>query len=331
MSKRENALYEWLKPTLQNKPFTIHPLTGDASFRRYYRINCDNKTYIVMDAPPDKEAITPFIDVNDILSTTGVLTPHIYATDINQGFLLLDDFGDKLLLNALSSQNQDALYLQAIHTLIQIQHCPSSTIPVFDKDHILKELSIFEEWFLQAYLQLTLSASEQLMLNKTFDWIANQLSQHPKVFIHRDYHSRNLMIVESTDTPQLGVIDFQDAMDGPITYDLVSLLKDCYIKLPEPAYFDYAGTFYQQQPLVHGWTLPEFLDEVDYCGLQRHLKVLGVFSRLNLRDNKPGYLKDLPLTLDYTMSCLKRHNILLPLFQFMDTRVRPRFMEKHGQ
>lgn len=325
MSSRKNALNKWLLEILNTPSFTIRPLTGDASFRRYFRLSCEGKTYIVMDAPPDKEAIAPFIKVDEILSSAKVRTPKIHAADIIQGFIMLDDFGDILLLKGISTQNQDALYLEAIRTLVQIQQCPTYAIPAFDKSHMLKEIGLFQEWFLQAYLNLTLRPSEQIMLNEIFDWLTEKLSQQPQVFIHRDYHSRNLMIIN---IPKLGVIDFQDAMRGPITYDLVSLLKDCYIKLPDAAYYDYAGAFYQRQPLVQGWTLPEFIDEMDYCGLQRHLKVLGIFCRLYLRDNKSGYLNDLPLTLDYTMTCLKRHTTLQPLLQFMSTRVVPRFMEK---
>jgi hypothetical protein len=170
---------------------------------------------------------------------------------------------------------------------------------------------------------LSLTTDEEHLIHTTFNTIAERVAAQPQVFIHRDYHSRNLMILND----QIGVIVFQDAMFGPVTYDLASLLKDCYTKLPEAAYQQYVGLFYQRQPLAQTWSLQSFEDELDYCGLQRHLKVLGIFCRLYLRDNKPNYLQDLPLTMEYTLTCLKRHAELSPLLQLMEKRVLPQFRE----
>lgn len=323
MQTRENALNEWLNIQLAPIPFTLIPLTGDASFRRYFRLSLPTTTKIVMDAPPDKETLVPFIHIQRTLSAQGILTPIVHAVDLKQGFALLDDLGDTLLLHMLTEHNRDHYYAKAIDTLTNIQACSTRSLPVFDKQHMLKEMSLFHDWFLNAYLKLSLTSAEEQIIQTTLNAIADRVAAQPQVFIHRDYHSRNLMIVED----KLGVIDFQDAMLGPVTYDLASLLKDCYIKLPETTYQQYADQFYQHQPLVQRWSMQAFMEEVDYCGLQRHLKVLGIFCRLHLRDNKPNYLQDLPLTLDYTLTCLRRHAALSPLLQFMEKRVFPQFME----
>lgn len=327
MQTRQNALNEWLQIQLNQSSFTLTPLAGDASFRHYLRLSSNNATRIVMDAPPEKENIVPFIRVNQTLQSMGVRTPTIHAVDLKQGFILLDDLGDKLLLNTITQRNQDNLYHSALNTLIHIQKCPTESIPIFDKAHMLKEISLFHDWFLTAYLGLTLTPEEEQILGTTFNALTDHLANQPQVFIHRDYHSRNLMVIEENAPSQLGVIDFQDAMYGPITYDLASLLKDCYIKLPQAAYNNYLEFFHQHQPLVQQWSIQTMMNEVDFCGLQRHLKVLGIFCRLALRDNKPNYLGDLPLTMDYTIACLKRHPSFTPFLQFMEERVLPQFME----
>ncbi len=323
MQTRENALNEWLKLQLNPVSFTLTPLTGDASFRRYSRLSSATGTKIVMDAPPDKEALAPFIHIQRALQAIGILTPVVHAANLEQGFALLDDLGDTLLLHALTDSNRDKYYALAMQTLVDMQQCPGQSLPAFDKQHMLNEMSLFHDWFLKAYLKLSLTAAEERLIHTTFNAIADRVAAQPQVFIHRDYHSRNLMIVNE----KLGVIDFQDAMFGPVTYDLASLLKDCYTKLPDAAYQQYVELFYQRQPLAQTWSLQTFKDEVDYCGLQRHLKVLGIFCRLHLRDNKPNYLQDLPLTMAYTLTCLKRHAELSPLLQLLEERVLPQFME----
>lgn len=320
MHNRENALKIWLEKTLSPSRFELMPLTGDASFRRYFRLHCDNMTRIVMDAPPATEALEPFLAVGNLLTNNGIRTPKIQALDKEQGFAILDDFGDLLLLNQLNPNNVDRLYLQAIDTLLLMNHSETSTLPEFDKQFILYELAIFKEWFLQAYLKIELSTDEELLLDETFDWLSSKLLQQPQVFIHRDYHSRNIMVLANND---LGIIDFQDAMHGPITYDLVSLLKDCYIQWPREKIESWLQYFYEKEKLIQQqYSLPDFIKAFDYCGLQRHLKVLGVFSRLFLRDNKPNYLKDLPLTLHYVMACLESDVELKPFYQFIQKKVR---------
>lgn len=324
MPYRQNALNKWLEQLPEISDFSLKPLAGDASFRRYYRLNCNDTSYIVMDAPPDKEAMHPFVNIGKLLRLNGIRTPKIIAFDESRGFALLEDFGDGLLLNKLAPATADKLYQSAINTLIHIQQCPTSApgpLPCFDEPFISGELNVFKQWFLQAYLALHLSSDEEQLIQNTFAWLANEISRQPKVFIHRDYHSRNIMIPETIDDPRLAIIDFQDAMKGPFTYDLVSLLKDCYIQWPRDDVMRWVTFFYEQSPITKQWSLPSLVRAFDICGLQRHLKVLGVFARLSLRDNKHHYLKDLPLTLHYLLATLEDYEELHPFYQFMQQRI----------
>ena len=330
MHTRQNALNKWLKNIVGDTPFTLTPLAGDASFRRYFRLQSGGLTRVVMDAPPDKETITSFIDVGNILTSIGVHTPAIHAVEYSQGFIVLEDLGDQLLLKALSNDNADTLYTEAINTLLRLQQCSPShpQIANFDKFFMLQELSLFREWFLEAYLALELTAKDKLCLEKTFDWLTTEIAAQPQVFIHRDYQSRNLIVVDQNNPSDLGVIDFQDAMYGPFTYDLVSLLKDCYLQWPRAQIINWASYFYDKLPAQQGWSLTEFMRAFDFCGLQRHLKVLGIFCRLHLRDHKATYLSDLPLTFNYVNSCLESYSELEPLYQFMQEKVYLPFAEK---
>ncbi|MBY0377210.1 MAG: phosphotransferase [Gammaproteobacteria bacterium] len=322
MHNRQSALNKWLEKKLGSSQFSINLLAGDASCRRYFRLHHNDLMQIIMDAPPNKETIEPFLTVAALLNKAGVRTPKIYDFDINQGFAILDDLGDTLLLNKLSPETADRLYREAIDTLIVMQSCPSSGLPYFDQQFILSELTIFKEWFLQAYLKIEITSKEESLLNETFAWLSNKITQQPQVFIHRDYHSRNIMLLNNNDKLELGIIDFQDAMRGPFGYDLVSLLKDCYIQWPREKIMAWLTYFYNQTEIAKQYSLPAFIRAFDYCGLQRHLKILGVFSRLYLRDNKPNYLQDLPLTLNYVMASLECHDELQPFYQFIQNRIR---------
>jgi len=329
MHTRENALHQWLKKNIGDAPFTLSNVAGDASFRRYFRIHYGDSTRIIMDAPPDKETILPFIHIAKKLSAIGVHTPFIYAVEENQGFMLLEDLGDQLLLNTLTKDNSDLFYRQAMETLLKIQQSPldDQNLPSFDEHHMQSELALFREWFLQAYLNITLNEDEETLLEHTFKKLTAELAVLPKVLIHRDFHSRNLMVIDSN--KGIGVLDFQDAMSGPIVYDLVSLLKDCYIQWPREKVIEWLRFFYQQMPTQDGLSLKEFTRAFDCCGLQRHLKVLGIFSRLYLRDNKDGYLRDLPLVMNYVNACLESYEEFHPFYQWMQERVCPLFAEKH--
>ncbi|WED42654.1 aminoglycoside phosphotransferase family protein [Legionella cardiaca] len=325
MQNRQNALNKWLERILTPASFSISALTGDASFRQYFRLHMNGMTRIIMDAPPDREAMQPFLTVSELLISLGIQAPKVYALDKTQGFAILDDFGDELLLKHLSAKTADILYTAAMAIILLMQSYPSTNtaqLPLFDKKFMLQELAIFREWFLHAYLKIQLSHEEEGLLMSTFDWLTNEISSQPQVLIHRDYHSRNIMLMDESKNFQLGVIDFQDAMVGPFTYDLVSLLKDCYIQWPREKVMEWLSSFQQESPLAKHWFQEDFIRAFDLCGLQRHLKVLGVFSRLYLRDSKPNYLQDLPLTLHYVMACLESYKELEPFYQFMQKRIR---------
>jgi len=330
MHTRQNALNKWLKKTLGQTQFTLLPLAGDASFRQYFRLQYGNVTRVVMDAPPDKEAVNPFINIGNRLSTIGIHTPAIHAVDTVNGFLLLEDLGDQLFLNVLNHDNAHVLYTGAISTLLKLQQCPTSQpqLPHFDTSFMLNEISLFREWFLQAHLGLQLCSEDNKLLDSTFNWLVSQIATQPQAFIHRDYHSRNLLVVDQTNPHDLGVIDFQDAMHGPFTYDIVSLLKDCYIQWPREQTLHWLNLFYRNLSIEHHYSFTEFTRAFDLCGLQRHLKVLGVFCRLHLRDNKPAYLRDLPLTLNYVTACLESYPELQPLYHFIEQSVYRPFLEK---
>mgnify|MGYP000258105298 CR=1 FL=1 len=325
MHNRQNALNKWLEEILAPNQFTLTPLAGDASFRRYYRLHHQGCTQVVMDAPPDKETIEPFLAIATLLNSVGLKAPQVKAVDKVQGFAILEDFGDTLLLNNLSADTADKLYALAMDNLCRLQNCSISgpiTVPCFDKAFILYELNVFKEWFLDIYLKIKLTSNETTLIEDTFAWLSQEIEQQPKVLIHRDYHSRNLMLLGKNDEFELGIIDFQDAMSGPFTYDLVSLLKDCYIQWPREQIMAWLAYFHKQTPIAQQYSLSAFVRAFDLCGLQRHLKVLGVFSRLYLRDNKPNYLQDLPLTLHYVMTCLESYAELQDFYQFMQVRIK---------
>jgi N-acetylmuramate 1-kinase len=326
MHNRQNALYRWLEQLYgPAASFTLIPLKGDASFRRYFRLYHQDLRQVIMDAPPDKEDLEAFLAIANLLSRSGIRIPQIHAFDKVQGFAILEDFGDTLLLDQLCLQTAYKLYPAAIKTLIRMQDYLTSDLkqlPSFDKPFILAELNLFREWFIHLYLGIQLTSKEETLLHQTFDWLSNEISQQPQIFIHRDYQSRNIMLLPNDEDIELGIIDFQDAMQGPITYDLVSLLKDCYIQWPREQVIGWLSDFYQQAPIAKQYSLPDFIRAFDFCGLQRHLKVLGVFCRLHLRDKKANYLPDLPLTLHYVMDCLESYEELKPFYQFMQTRIR---------
>lgn len=329
MQKRQNALNQWLNQLFYPSQFTLTSLVADASFRCYHRLFIENKTFVVMDAPPEKESLNSFLKVGQTLSALGVHTPKVYEVEPQLGFILLEDLGDNLLLNTLAPNTQDGLYKAAMTTILQIQQCQKlSDFPVFNRAFMLQEMFLFRDWFLHQYLALTLDAEEEKLLLTTFNWIVDQVARQPQVLIHRDYHSRNLLVIKAHTPFHLGVIDFQDAMQGPWTYDLVSLLKDCYIQWPHDQIQQWLSYFYHALPNNFNQPLPYFIHDFEVCGLQRHLKVLGIFCRLHLRDQKSAYLKDLPLVLKYVLACLEQLHEIRPFYQWMQQKIQPEFMEK---
>jgi aminoglycoside/choline kinase family phosphotransferase len=328
MPNRLEALHLWLSECCTSPLLSIQALAGDASFRKYYRITgCLPKqscaTYIVMDAPAPQEKIEDFVTISHLLKEMDITTPGILKENIPQGFLLLEDFGNQLLLDTLTPQNVDAFYHQAMNIILQMQRqYRHQSIPCFDKAYMHQEMQLFTDWFLTKHLKLELKTHEQHLLTQTFQDIAAQISTQPQTFIHRDFHSRNLMVLPHQ---QLGVIDFQDAMLGPRTYDLVSLLKDCYISWPINRQKQWVNYFRNNlDPTI---PLETFWQEYTLCGLQRHLKVLGIFCRIFYRDGKTRYMADLPLVWDYMFTALSELAIFPELQEWLSYKIEPLFKQ----
>ncbi len=321
MQQRENALNQWLCQIDPNNHFAVAPLAGDASFRRYWRAHQNTQSYVVMDAPPEKESLTPFIHTAKIFNQLGIKVPQIMAVEPTLGFMLLEDFGDDLFFKSVTgSPSVEEYYLAAINILHQLQkHTPKNIdLPEFNQAHMQQELDYFLMWFLDAYLNRTLSPQEKIMLQDACHYIVEAIDQQPKVIIHRDFHSRNLLVLHRY-PPTLGVIDFQDAMMGPLAYDLVSLLKDCYLTWPKAQIDAWVLYFYKNSTQAQQQSLEAFKHDFELCGIQRHLKVLGIFCRLHLRDGKSDYLQHLPLIVEYLMQSMQQIPALKPMLNFMNT------------
>ncbi len=313
---RHNEIHHWLKKILQSTPYSLDTASSDASFRRYFRVTTDKQSWILMDAPPAQEDTKPFIKVASFLYQHGVHVPEIIAQDEQLGFLLLSDFGNQPYLELLNNQSVESLYQSAIDSLITIQTIASDAInlPPYDQALLQQEMDLFPRWFLEQHL----SVEPPSFLQSTFDLLIDNALEQPQVIVHRDYHSRNLM---HTVQNSPGIIDFQDAVIGPISYDLVSLLRDCYISWPEQTLadcIDYYLTQAQQKGLLVGISTEQFTRWFDLMGLQRHIKVLGIFCRLNYRDNKPNYINDLPLTLHYVKQISAKYPEFSELHRFLE-------------
>jgi aminoglycoside/choline kinase family phosphotransferase len=324
MGQRFSALKSWLEGLEQLGPFNLAPASDDASFRRYFRVGTqDGKSFIAMDAPPDKEDLTPFLEVAEVFARFGVHVPEPLAMDLDQGFLLLSDLGQTQYLQVLNPETVERHYADALGALMSIQACVcGDVLPPYDRELLMREMRLFPDWLLEQQLGLKLSREEHQRLDELFELlIANALEQ-PRVAVHRDYHSRNLMV----SCPNPGVLDFQDAVFGPVTYDLVSLLKDCYIAWPREQVKHWVQGYFELA-LQSGVLRPEhendFLRWFDLMGVQRHLKASGIFARLNLRDGKPGYLKDIPRTLGYILELEAEYPELRDLIDLLKQRVMP--------
>ncbi len=313
---RLTQLQQWLNSLSENTYTDLRSASADASFRQYFRVtnNKDNKTYIVMDAPPEKEDCHPFLLVTDLIRGVGVNAPDVISLDIQQGFLLLDDLGSRPYLDYLDDDSANKLYSDAIDALVKMQTI-DGMLPAYDEERLQTEMDLFETWYLNRHLDIQLNDKQKASLNQTFDLLIKNASEQPQVFVHRDYHSRNLMI---TDENNPGVIDYQDAVIGPITYDLVSLFKDCYIEWPRERIELWLELYLARispDRLIDKDTLIRWFD---LMGVQRHLKVLGIFARLNYRDGKSQYLDDLPLTLKYVLDMCQQYDELQPLKQLFE-------------
>ena len=307
-----DKIKEWIAST----PYKNHTLTiasADASFRKYYRLTDEKSTVLLMDSSLEKESLEPFIDVTSRLLNAGVQAPHILERNLEDGFLIIEDFGNTHYLNLLNEKNYKQLYSQAMDEIIKMQKADTSGLPLYDKAFLHFEMDLMQEWYLEKNLQLTLSQKQKSIIEKSLDTISKGvLSQPQDVFVHRDFHSRNIMIASDN---SIGVIDYQDAMSGAITYDLVSLLKDCYIEFPRQEILKLVLEFKKKKNIDA--KDDDFIKWFDFMGLQRHIKVLGVFSRLYLRDGKDGYLKDIPLTLKYVLDTASLYEETQELAEFL--------------
>ncbi len=308
MDQRQQQLQHWVVTAFTQLGIDLDPdwrlerVSGDASFRRYFRVYSHHLSWIAVDAPPEKEDSRAFVDIARAWEPLEIHAPKVHLADLQQGFMLLGDLGDLLYLDRLDAASADLLYGQAMQTLTHIQRCRSvlgERLPPYDRALLLREMLLFREWFLGQQLGMLLTRYEQKLLDALFESLIVSALSQPQVCVHRDYHSRNLMVI---DAAAPGVLDFQDAVMGPITYDLVSLLRDCYIAWPESQVeawaLDYAALA-QQTGLMEAVSPQRFLGWFTRMGMQRHLKAIGIFARLNIRDAKPVYLQDIPRTINY--------------------------------
>lgn len=326
--QRQSAIKQWLARLFPGKDFSFVPASSDASFRRYFRVTWqDASTAIVMDAPPAQEDVHPWLHVQQLFHAAGASVPDVIAQDIEQGFLLISDLGVTTYLDVLrdaTPQQAQPHYLAALETLVDIQRASKTgALPDYDRALLKRELDLFPDWYVTRHLGVTIQDVQRQQLGEVFARILVVNLSEPKVYVHRDYHSRNLMLPVANDANRgkPGVIDFQDAVYGPISYDLVSLLKDAYIEWEEEQTLDWLIRYWEKArkagiPINADFAV--FHRDYEWMGVQRHLKVLGIFARLYHRDGKDGYLKDMPLVAKYLRAAVSRYDELTPLRKLLD-------------
>ena len=323
---RLSALRAWLVHALPGAAFDLAPASADASFRRYFRATLAAPhpaapaatTLIAMDAPPPLENCRPFVHVASLLHAAGVHAPRVLAHDLDRGFLLLTDLGTTTYMAALDAGSAHALYMDALDALVRFQRTSrEGELPSYDAALLRRELDLFPDWYVARHLDLTLAPAQRESLERVFAAVlANNLAQ-PRVFVHRDYHSRNLMV----SAPNPGVLDFQDAVHGPVTYDLVSLLRDAYVEWEEERQLDWAVRYWERARAAGIPVAPDFgafWRDFEWMGVQRQLKVLGIFARLAHRDGKVAYVRDMPLVMRYLRAACGRYRELSPLLVLLD-------------
>lgn len=310
MDQRQQQLVNWLRTTLRQDEVFIQPVVGDASFRRYFRLRHKGEALIAMDSPPQYENPIPFIKIARAYRQIGLQVPQIFYADEQQGFLLITDFGNQLYHRILNIENADWLYKAAIDELIPLQTClqiDDFILPLFAEATMMTELNHFTEWFVEKYLTIRLDSSIKVILQKTYQFLINNAISQPQVSVHRDYHSRNLMLLPQN---KVGILDFQDAVIGPITYDLVSLIRDCYIDWPLAQVESWIDYYYDKLSInakLDGIDKELFKRWFDLMGMQRHLKAIFIFARKFLRDNNAFYLQFIPRTLSYVEFVAKKY------------------------
>lgn len=327
MNVRQESLQNWVFQTLLDLKLpkaqgSLITVSGDASFRRYFRIMVEGGSYIAVDAPPDKENSQPFVDIAKAWGAQGVAVPQIISEDLSQGFMLLSDMGDDLLWPQLAEHSVEHLYDLAMDSLLGIAQT-THPLPPYDAALLDREMALFKDWYLKEYLHMPLSKHDEQMLTETFEMLRESALGQVQVAVHRDYHSRNIMVLGDG---SLGIIDFQDAVLGPISYDLVSLLRDCYIVWPMEDVQRWAMAYFNKARLAG--LIGAISDQqlqlwFDWMGLQRHIKVVGIFARLNLRDGKPGYMADIPRTLNYIFEVSGQYDALIPFHDWLEHKLFP--------
>lgn len=327
MDQREQQLQSWLAQHFAHA-VKLTLIVGDASFRRYFRFTHNGQSLIAMDSPPQLEDCRPFIDIAHALRTIDLNTPHIIHADAEQGFLVITDFGDDLYHHILDKDNADPLYQRAVEDLHKIQTCQQLAgvdLACFDATFMRNELDLFTTWLVEKYLKIPLDTETTTLLSNTYQCLIDSAVRQPQVIIHRDYHSRNLMHLPND---VLGIIDFQDAMIGPITYDLVSMIRDCYLDWPVKQVEAWAFDFYQRcitDARFNNVDWETFLQWFDLMGMQRHLKASFIFARKYLRDGNPFYLQFLPRTLNYIRYVSSKYSMFEDFNRFFNTTVLTRF------
>ena len=315
MNKKDiSKISSWLGEIIKGS-FNIERASSDASFRTYYRVTHNKGTDIVMYAPPDKESLTDVIKINSKLDSANITVPKIKKVDEGLGLMLMSDFGKKVYLNNLNDETVFCLYTDAIDVIHNMQNnITTSDLDCFDIREQRNETNLFIDWFLKKHIGYNDEKLDSMGIKKIFTDLLEKIDEIPKKFVHRDYHSRNLMLLEKGNP---GVLDYQDAMVGPITYDLVSLLKDCYIKWDNELINKMSKTYFQRISDVET-SFDVFSYWLDITGLQRHLKAIGIFTRLNYRDNKPVYMNDIPRTLSYVRETVGKYDELKKIKLVLD-------------
>lgn len=318
LDSRAQQAFDWACAQLGRRDLSVAPASADASFRRYFRLGAGGRTWVLMDAPPEREDCRPFIHVAGLVRAAGLNGPVIHAQDLAQGFLLLSDLGTQTFLHVINDTNADALFTAAIEALIcwQLSSC-GGELPPYDEALLRRELSLFPDWYVAQHLQRKLTPSQAAALRQVEDLLVQRALAQPPVFVHRDFMPRNLMI----STPNPGVLDFQDAVYGPISYDVVSLFKDAFLSWPAPRVQAWARQYWQAARaagLPLSTDFDAFFADFEWMGVQRHLKVIGIFARINYRDGKPHYLADVPRFIRYVRDTAERYTELQPLLHLFD-------------
>ena len=330
--ERQAAFHQWLDAQASIHavlPATVRAASADASFRRYFRVDTATGSCIVMDAPPDKENCEPFVRIARLMQDAGLFAPRILAWDEAQGFMLLDDIGVHTMMDAINRDDPQAnhgLYTRALDALLALQQSSRpGVLPAYDEALLQRELSLFPDWYLSQHRQLQIDSTQREMLSKTFQTIVQRNLAAPSVYVHRDFMPRNLMMPHDPAEPRLGVLDFQDAVYGPVTYDIASLMRDAFLTWEEDVVLDVTIRYWERARQLglmdfDGWhsDFGAFYSAVEWMGLQRHLKVAGIFARLTLRDGKPKYLADAPRFINYIRSTASRYSELTPLLRLID-------------